>query len=400
MPIDGSESRSRRLALKIAWADDDDDEKLGSLLLKQIISSLQRDLAIPQLPLAMAPSLASSSSSSTLCRSLHRLAVSSRQSTLASNPSTSSQRLPAAFSTSSRIREQSRGPLYRASTPPQQTADASTNSEAPTSDATTIVEPGSPSSASTTKSNPAAFDLGPIPENVASVQPPLTQVPLADPPSSKKRKSKKSKEFVNPILNPTAPIDFSNIHSFPSMLHHAHPILDSGRFIEVEPTDQAPWGATATFLNDEKMYPKMKPTAGDMVMSGLDSSGSGEATDEMIISQVTPMTAAQLSALHKHVLEIKRVSKQTGKGKIQAVKVLVVVGNGRGLVGFGQGKDENGPGATRKAFQQAVKNMDHVQRFENRTVWKTMVGDWAATQVHLRPRPPGENRNPGRDHAR
>ncbi len=85
----------------------------------------------------------------------------------------------------------------------------------------------------------------------------------------------------------------------------------------------------------------------------------------------------------------RRVVHQTGKGKIASQYVLMVVGNGRGLVGFGEGKHERGQLALEQAFNEACKNMDYVDMFEGRTLWHNLNTKLGSTQILMRPRPLG-----------
>ncbi|EIW78489.1 ribosomal protein S5 domain 2-like protein, partial [Coniophora puteana RWD-64-598 SS2] len=85
----------------------------------------------------------------------------------------------------------------------------------------------------------------------------------------------------------------------------------------------------------------------------------------------------------------RRVTQQTGKGKIHRMYTLIVVGDGNGLVGFGEGKDEEAPRAAEKALAEAVRNMDYVERFEDRTIWTDMEAKLGGTRILLRPRPVG-----------
>lgn len=93
--------------------------------------------------------------------------------------------------------------------------------------------------------------------------------------------------------------------------------------------------------------------------------------------------------LHKYPLITRSVTQQTGKGKIQRMYQLVVVGNGRGLVGCGEGKHADMERAARKAFIEAVRNMDYVERFEERTIWTDMETKFGSTRIQMRPRPVG-----------
>lgn len=96
-----------------------------------------------------------------------------------------------------------------------------------------------------------------------------------------------------------------------------------------------------------------------------------------------------LQRLHRFPLITKRVVQQTGKGKQPSFYSLVVVGNGRGMVGYGEGKDTNVPRSIDKAFVSAVKSMDRVDRFENRTLWGQLEGKFGATHIIMRARPSG-----------
>jgi small subunit ribosomal protein S5 len=102
-----------------------------------------------------------------------------------------------------------------------------------------------------------------------------------------------------------------------------------------------------------------------------------------------PLNRTELSKLHKYPLILRRITQQTGKGRIHRMASLVVVGNGNGLVGYGQGKGESAIRAMDKGYAKAVRNMDYVNRFEQRTVWTEMDTKLGGTHVYLRPRPLG-----------
>ncbi|QRV76072.1 ribosomal protein S5, C-terminal domain [Ceratobasidium sp. AG-Ba] len=97
----------------------------------------------------------------------------------------------------------------------------------------------------------------------------------------------------------------------------------------------------------------------------------------------------EINRLHRYPLITKRVVQMTGKGKQPSFYSLVVVGNGRGMVGYGEGKDTNVPRSIDKAFVAAVKSMDRVDRFENRTLWGQLEGKFGATHIIMRARPSG-----------
>lgn len=88
-------------------------------------------------------------------------------------------------------------------------------------------------------------------------------------------------------------------------------------------------------------------------------------------------------------LVVRWTTQQTEKGKISQIQYFIVVGDGNGMVGLGHGKDENGQRAHDKAYVKAVKNMDYVDRFENRTIWTDLETKFGATKIIMRPRPLG-----------
>ncbi|KAI0754401.1 hypothetical protein C8Q80DRAFT_366282 [Daedaleopsis nitida] len=112
------------------------------------------------------------------------------------------------------------------------------------------------------------------------------------------------------------------------------------------------------------------------------------STDAMKPIKFLHLPSSELQKLYRAQV-IRYVKQQTGKGKIERYSVLIVVGNGRGLLGLGEGKGADFPSAVAKAFPQAVRNMDYVERYEDRTVWTEMENKFGSTRIILRPRPVG-----------
>ena len=97
-----------------------------------------------------------------------------------------------------------------------------------------------------------------------------------------------------------------------------------------------------------------------------------------------------LQKLHRYPLITKRVVQQTPKGRQASFFALVVVGNGNGVMGVGQGKDSESVGAAQtKAYADAFKSLDTVERFENRTIFTQVHHKLGATQITMWPRPAG-----------
>jgi len=117
----------------------------------------------------------------------------------------------------------------------------------------------------------------------------------------------------------------------------------------------------------------------------------GERGNSATIESLLPYSLDErdLRKLMKFTLVTKRVVNQTGKGKIPSMYTLVVVGNGKGLVGCGEGKSERMGDAANSATKQAIKNLAPVNIFEGRTIHSELRAKFHATEIVMRPRPPG-----------
>lgn len=93
--------------------------------------------------------------------------------------------------------------------------------------------------------------------------------------------------------------------------------------------------------------------------------------------------------LIEKLVHINRVSKTVKGGKRFGFAALVVVGDGKGRVGFGHGKAREVPEAISKATASAKKKMVRVPLREGRTLHHDGKGHFGAGQVTVRSAPAG-----------
>ena len=88
--------------------------------------------------------------------------------------------------------------------------------------------------------------------------------------------------------------------------------------------------------------------------------------------------------LEERVVYINRVSKTVKGGRIFKFSALVVVGNSKGIVGFGIGKSSEVPDAIRKGIEDAKKNLHQIS-IKGTTIPHEVIGKFGAGRVILKP---------------
>lgn len=95
------------------------------------------------------------------------------------------------------------------------------------------------------------------------------------------------------------------------------------------------------------------------------------------------------SDLMEKLVHVNRVAKVVKGGRRFSFAALVVVGDGKGKVGFGSSKAKEVPDAVAKATQAARNNMVHIPMKEGRTLHHDINYSFGAAKVVMKTAPVG-----------
>ena len=101
-----------------------------------------------------------------------------------------------------------------------------------------------------------------------------------------------------------------------------------------------------------------------------------------------PRFEREPSEFTEKLVSLNRVSKTVKGGRIFKFAALMVVGDGKGKVGFGLGKAAEVPEAIRKGLEDAKKNMVTVT-LSGTTIPHEVIGEFGAGRVIMKPAAPG-----------
>lgn len=134
--------------------------------------------------------------------------------------------------------------------------------------------------------------------------------------------------------------------------------------------------------------PKMTHPSVRYKTAGEDGEGENDPHIQRLMRQ-TGFTDRQIKKFRVKNLVAHRVVNQTRMGKISSQYFLTVAGNGNGLLGVGEGKSSEPEDARRQAQMAAIRNMQPISRYENRTIYGEVEGKVGAVELKLSARPPG-----------
>ena len=97
---------------------------------------------------------------------------------------------------------------------------------------------------------------------------------------------------------------------------------------------------------------------------------------------------AMESEFQEQLVALNRVSKTVKGGRIARFAALMVIGDGKGRVGYGLGKAAEVPEAIRKGIEDAKKNMITVSLCDT-TIPHEVTGEFGSGRVLLKPAPTG-----------
>ncbi len=97
---------------------------------------------------------------------------------------------------------------------------------------------------------------------------------------------------------------------------------------------------------------------------------------------------AMESEFQEQLVALNRVSKTVKGGRIARFAALMVIGDGKGRVGYGLGKAAEVPEAIRKGIEDAKKNMITVS-LNDTTIPHEVIGEFGSGRVLLKPAPTG-----------
>lgn len=94
--------------------------------------------------------------------------------------------------------------------------------------------------------------------------------------------------------------------------------------------------------------------------------------------------SSKLDGYQEKLVDVARTAKVVKGGRVFGFSALVVVGDGKGKIGYGRGKAREVPIAIQKAMDQAKKNMVYIP-LAGHTIHHEICYDYGASKVFMKP---------------
>jgi len=94
--------------------------------------------------------------------------------------------------------------------------------------------------------------------------------------------------------------------------------------------------------------------------------------------------SAKTDGYQEKLVSVARTAKVVKGGRVFGFAALVVVGDGKGKIGYGRGKAREVPIAIQKAMDQARKNMVYIP-LAGKTIHHTVTWTFGASKVFMKP---------------
>lgn len=95
------------------------------------------------------------------------------------------------------------------------------------------------------------------------------------------------------------------------------------------------------------------------------------------------------TGFEEKIVGVKKISKTTKGGRNMRFSALAVIGDKKGMIGFGIGKSIEVPVAIKKALKSAKNNMYRIKMNKNFTLYHEVIGKHGAGKVLIKPAPEG-----------
>lgn len=121
------------------------------------------------------------------------------------------------------------------------------------------------------------------------------------------------------------------------------------------------------------------------ILEKNENSKFSNTTNKQPFNPKTKFVKQSTTGYEEKVVGVKRISKTTKGGRSMRFSALVVIGDKKGIVGFGIGKSIEVPVAIKKALKSAKNNIVKVKMTKKSTVFHEIISKYGAGKVLLKP---------------